>query len=108
VPRLFGIIGLLVICAGLDLLWQSRHEIKFWMLAYLGFFRALLHNRESTPPVFPSKEAAQKRQGAALPARRQLRIPAGSPAHRHRRIAALLPTPLTVFGQRLRHPACPD
>ena len=63
-PKLFGIIGLLVICAGLDLLWQSRYEFKFWMLAYLACFRALLHNRESTPPVFPSKEAAQKRQGA--------------------------------------------
>jgi hypothetical protein len=55
VPKLFGIIGLLVICAGMDLLWQSRHEIKFWMLAYRTFFRALLHDRESTPPVFPSK-----------------------------------------------------
>jgi len=64
VPKLFGIIGLLVICAGLDLLWQSRHEIKFWMLAYISFFRALLQNREFAPPVFPSKEAAQKRQGA--------------------------------------------
>ena len=63
-PKLLGIIGMLVICAGLDLLWQSRREIKFWALAYLEFFRALLHNRESAPPVFPSKEAAQKRQGA--------------------------------------------
>ena len=62
-PKLLGIIGLLVICAGLDLLWQSRHEIKFWMLAYLAFFRAMLRNRESAPPVFPSKEAAHKRQG---------------------------------------------
>lgn len=63
-PKLFGIIGLLVICAGIDLFWQSRQEIKFWMLAYLTFFRALLRNRESTPAVFPSKEAAQERQGA--------------------------------------------
>ncbi len=63
-PKLLGIIGMLVICAGLDLLWQSRREIKFWAFAYLEFFRALLHNRESTPPVFPSREAAQKRQGA--------------------------------------------
>jgi hypothetical protein len=64
VPKLLGIIGLLVICAGIDLLWQSRHEIKFWMIAYLAFFRSLLHNRESAPPVFPSKEAAHKRQDA--------------------------------------------
>jgi hypothetical protein len=64
VPKLLGSIGLLVICAGIDLLWQSRHEIKFWMVAYIAFFRALLHNRDSAPHVFPSKEAAHKRQGA--------------------------------------------
>jgi hypothetical protein len=64
VPKLLGIIGVLVICAGIDLLWQSRHEIRFWMVAYIAFFRALLHNRDSAPPGFPSKEAAQKRQGA--------------------------------------------
>jgi hypothetical protein len=64
VPKLLGIIGVLVICAGIDLLWQSRHEIRFWMVAYIAFFRALLHNRDTAPPVFPSQEAAQKRQGA--------------------------------------------
>jgi hypothetical protein len=58
VPKLLGIIGVLVICAGIDLLWQSRREIKFWMIAYLAFFRALLHNRESAPAVFPSQEAS--------------------------------------------------
>ena len=62
-PKILGIIGLLVICAGIDLLWQSRHEIKFWVVAYISFFRALLHNRDSAPPVFPSKEAVHKRQG---------------------------------------------
>ncbi|MFZ3216219.1 MAG: hypothetical protein WA192_09185 [Candidatus Acidiferrales bacterium] len=61
-PKLFGIVGFLVICAGIDLLWQSRHEIRFWMAAYLAFFRALLRNRES--PVFPAAEIAQKRHGA--------------------------------------------
>ena len=34
------------------------------MLAYLGFFRALLHNRESAAPIFPANEAARKRQCA--------------------------------------------
>jgi hypothetical protein len=64
VPKLLGIIGLLVICAGLDLLWQTRHEIKFWMLAYLEYFRAILRNREPALPLLPAKEAAQKRHGA--------------------------------------------
>ena len=44
-PKLLGIIGLLVICAGIDLLWHSRQEIKFWIIAYLAFFRALLDRK---------------------------------------------------------------
>ncbi|HWW51258.1 MAG TPA: hypothetical protein VN044_05945 [Verrucomicrobiae bacterium] len=61
--KLLSVVGLLVICAGVDLLWQSRREIRFWLAAYLAFFRARL--RQQTPPsIFPSKEAAEKRQGA--------------------------------------------
>jgi hypothetical protein len=62
-PKLLGIIGALVICAGLDLLWQSRREIRFWVAAYLEFFRALLR-QEQPARVFPSKEKREKRQGA--------------------------------------------
>jgi len=64
VPKLLWIIGILVICAGFDLLWQSRHEIKFWLVAYLTVFRAMLRQQESPMRVFPAKEAATKRQGA--------------------------------------------
>lgn len=63
-PKLLGIIGILVVCAGIDLLWQSRHEIKFWLAAYLVVFRALLRQQESPMRVFPAKEAADKRHGA--------------------------------------------
>jgi hypothetical protein len=60
-PKLLGIVGALVICAGLDLLWQSRHELRFWLSAYLKIPRALL--RFEHPLVFfPAKEAAQRRQ----------------------------------------------
>jgi hypothetical protein len=62
-PKLLGIIGGLVICAGLDLLWQSRREIHFWITAYIRFFRALLR-QQAPPQVFPSKESVEKRQGA--------------------------------------------
>jgi len=62
-PKLLGIIGALVICAGLDLLWQCRHEIRFWLSAYVRVFRAMLRHDEPLQ-VFPSKEGAQKRQGA--------------------------------------------
>lgn len=74
-PRLLGIVGALVICAGFDLLWQCRHEIRFWIAAYLKVFRAMLRQEEPLRR-FPSpmdlgahvllqtKEAAEKRHGA--------------------------------------------
>jgi hypothetical protein len=62
-PKLLGIVGALVICAGLDLLWQCRHEIRFWISAYLKVFGAMLRQEEPLH-VFPSKEAVEKRQGA--------------------------------------------
>jgi len=62
-PKLLGIVGLLVICAGLDLLWQSRREIAFWMAEYVRVFRARLKQQDA-PGVFPLKEAAGKRHGA--------------------------------------------
>jgi hypothetical protein len=64
VPKLLGIIGILVICAGFDLLWQSRHEIKFWVVAYVNVFRAMLRHQESPLKAIPSDVSAEKRQGA--------------------------------------------
>lgn len=63
-PKLLGIVGLLVICAGLDLLWQSRHEIKFWIAAYVSVFRAMLQHHEAPLRSLPSAVSAEKRQGA--------------------------------------------
>ncbi|HYL46580.1 MAG TPA: hypothetical protein VEU52_06115 [Candidatus Limnocylindrales bacterium] len=63
-PKLLGIVGLLVICAGLDLLWQSRHEIKFWIAAYLKVFRALLRHQQEPFRSLPIAATAEKRHGA--------------------------------------------
>lgn len=41
-PKLLGIIGVLVVCAGLDLLWQLHRELRFWASTYLNVFRAML------------------------------------------------------------------
>ena len=62
-PRLLGIIGALVICAGLDLLWQSRHEMRFWIAAYLKVFRALLRH-EQPLRAFAAKEVSETRHSA--------------------------------------------
>lgn len=63
-PKLLGIVGVLVICAGLDLLWQSRHEIQFWVAAYINVFRAILRHHEAPFRNLPAAISAEKRQGA--------------------------------------------
>lgn len=62
-PKLLGVIGLIVICAGIDLLWQSRREMWFWLAAYAKAFRAMLW-RQDPARVFPWPETAAKRQRA--------------------------------------------
>jgi hypothetical protein len=62
-PKLLGIVGVLVICAGLDLLWQSRRELRFWFSTYLKIFGAMLRFEEPQG-FFPAKEIARRRQSA--------------------------------------------
>jgi hypothetical protein len=53
--RLIGIIGLIVMCAGLDLLWQSRREVGFWVVTFVEIFRALLQNHQPRDVVKASR-----------------------------------------------------
>lgn len=62
-PKLLAVIGVLVMCAGLDLLWQSRWDIGYWLGALANVFRAMLQ-RQKPPQVFPPKEASAKRRRA--------------------------------------------
>jgi hypothetical protein len=50
-PRLLAIVGVIIFCAGLDLLWQSRREAAFWFASYMHVFRSLL--REQKSPATP-------------------------------------------------------
>lgn len=65
-PKLLAIIGALVICAGLDLLWQSRNEIRFWLAAYVNVFRSILRRQENinAARVPPAAVPAAKRKHA--------------------------------------------
>jgi len=54
-PRLLAIVGLLIFCAGLDLLWQSRREAAFWFASYMHVFRSLLREQKSSAPAFQSQ-----------------------------------------------------
>lgn len=62
--KLVGIVGVLIICAGLDLLWQSRQEIKFWILTYISVFRAMLRQENSPLQLIPARAMAEKRRHA--------------------------------------------
>jgi len=42
VPELLGLIGTLVVFAGIHLLWQARKEIFFWLETFVRIFRASL------------------------------------------------------------------
>ena len=63
-PKLLGIAGILVISAGCDLLWQSRLEIKFWIVAYVHVFRAMLRHQGTPLKSLTDGVPAEKRQGA--------------------------------------------
>jgi len=64
VPKLLGIIGALVVCAGLDLLWQSRHEIRFWLAAYMKVFRSTLRRQGELVGGLPATVPPAKRKHA--------------------------------------------
>jgi len=63
-PKLLAIIGALVICAGLDLLWQSRHEIKFWLATYIKVFRSILKRPGDRVRDLPASVPPSRRQHA--------------------------------------------
>lgn len=46
--HLLGVIGFLLFCAGLDLLWQSRNDALFWLSSYLKIFRSTLRGAPDT------------------------------------------------------------
>jgi hypothetical protein len=50
-----SLVGILVVCAGLHLLWQSRREILYWFETWFKIFRASL------------EQPAQQRVRAKLP-----------------------------------------
>ena len=76
-PRLLAIIGVLIFCAGLDLLWQSRREAAFWIASYMRVFRSILRDQKSPMPPFE---------------------PEAAPAKSHKTVAMLLGMGLAVAG----------
>lgn len=48
-PDISGLVGILAMVAGLRLLWQARHEILFWLEAFVRILREQLAGT-GTPP----------------------------------------------------------
>jgi hypothetical protein len=48
-----SLVGFLVVCAGLHLLWLSRREIFYWMETWLRIFRASLHETQRPSERIP-------------------------------------------------------
>jgi hypothetical protein len=56
--RLLGTTGILLIVAGLFLLWQARRSFSYWLETYLRIFRSLLEQPGSKPAV-PHREKSR-------------------------------------------------
>jgi hypothetical protein len=63
VAKLLGLIGILVVFAGLHLLWQSRREVAFWLGAYFRVFRRMLRQPGAPAPRIATGPAAETREG---------------------------------------------
>ena len=62
-PRLLGMIGLLVVCAGVHLLWQSRHDVAYWMAAFFRMFRTHIPLRGHQLLDDPQRLHRRRREG---------------------------------------------
>ncbi len=60
VPELLGLIGTVIVFAGIHMLWQARNELFYWIETYLRIFRAAL--RQPGAPVPRSAAAGASRQ----------------------------------------------
>jgi len=62
-PKLIAVVGALIICAGIDLLWQSYRQIQYWVLAYLSFLGAI-KSRTLPSRILVSAKGFLKNQAA--------------------------------------------
>jgi hypothetical protein len=61
--KLVGVIGVLVICAGVDLLWQSRRDVRYWFSTFVDVLRGMVRRQEAHP-LLSSKLPGERRHQA--------------------------------------------
>jgi len=57
--KLFSVVGVLVICAGVDLLWQSRRDVRYWMATFFDVLKGFL--RKQRHPILTAKPGSERR-----------------------------------------------
>lgn len=57
-----SVIGVLVMCAGLDLLWQSRRDMRYWIATFVEVLRGLAGPQESHPLLSPKLPGERRHQ----------------------------------------------
>jgi len=57
--KLFSEVGVLVICAGIDLLCQSRRDVSYWLSTFFEVLRGLV--RQQRHPMLSAKLGSEKR-----------------------------------------------
>jgi hypothetical protein len=62
VPHLLGLIGTLIVFAGLDLLWQSRKEFVYWLRTWIRIFRSALRQPGAPALSLALASSARERQ----------------------------------------------
>lgn len=62
-----GLIGILIVFAGLHLLWKARHEIEYWLDRYLLLFRKSFDQAAKEGSARPIEFSSGERRHELLP-----------------------------------------
>jgi len=64
--RLFNVIGVLVLCAGVDLLWQARIELRILLDEWRPFAREIMREGNLLDPFLWDNAARKRRTSASV------------------------------------------
>jgi hypothetical protein len=66
VSRLFNVVGVLVVCAGIDLLWQSRIELRILLDEWRPFAREVMRQGNRLNPLLLDVAVRRRRTSISV------------------------------------------
>ena len=63
-PDVVGLIGIIVVFAGMHLLWQSRHGFMYWLERFVRIFRASLGQGDTVWRPLAAEEPSPRKTDA--------------------------------------------